>query len=551
MASSVLRALRASDTVTIDQPYKANTASLPTRIASVVSRTWDLGFTAFGGPPVHFQILHQRFVQGLSARNSAAKYPPWLDEQTYQELFAICQSLPGPGSTKMIFCIAQVHAGIIPALAVFALWAGPGMFGMFALALGVKNIKETLPQVVYALLSGMNSATVGIVALAAVQLAEKAITDKVSRLLVIFGACAGLCYTALWYFPLLLAIGGLVTLLWDLWARGVVGRYKERRRQRKAGNATARDGSNSEAGISLEPTATAGAATPEGTNLQHRRPTTMEGEELQRDIETQEAPKTPEAGPSQPVKMPGKDTATWDRIGGTDMLAHAIPVKVGIAIIGVFFVSFIAVLVVRNVLENPPLELDLFANMYLAGTIIFGGGPVVIPLLRSYVVDPGWVSPRDFLLGLAIIQAFPGPNFNFAVFLGALALSHTTYAGPIASSFLGAVLGFIGIFAPGMILALGVQSLWRVLRSRPMVIAMLRGINAAAVGLVFTAVYRLWEIGWLTEKETTGRSLGGDPWWVVVAVTSYAAMKWFGVTPPLAIVLGCVEGVVWWGVVRA
>jgi chromate transport protein ChrA len=50
--------------------------------------------------------------------------------------------------------------------------------------------------------------------------------------------------------------------------------------------------------------------------------------------------------------------------------------------------------------------------MYLAGTIIFGGGPVVIPLLRSYVVDPGWVCSRDFLLGLAIIQAFPGPNFK-------------------------------------------------------------------------------------------------------------------------------------------
>ncbi|KAF8419951.1 chromate transporter-domain-containing protein [Tirmania nivea] len=532
MASTVLRAIRTSDPATIDQPYKANTASLPTRIASVVSRTWDLGFTAFGGPPVHFRILHQRFVQGLSARNnSVVKYPPWLDEQTYQELFAVCQSLPGPASTKMAFCIAQVHAGIIPALLVFMIWASPGALGMFALALGVNNVKETLPPAVYALLSGLNSATVGIIALAAVQLAEKAITDKVSRLLVLFGACAGLCYTALWYFPLLITIGGLVTLLWDLWARGVVGRYKERRNQRKEGKAAAREG--------------------KGTNLQHRRPTTVDGEELQRDIERQQAPKIPEAGPSQPVKESREATATWDRIEGTDMLAHAIPVKVGIAIIVGFFASFIAILVVRSALDSPPLELELFANMYLAGTIIFGGGPVVIPLLRSYVVDPGWVSARDFLLGLAIIQAFPGPNFNFAVFLGALALSHTSYASPAASSLLGAALGFIGIFAPGMILALGIQSLWRVLRTRPMVIAMLRGINAAAVGLVFTAVYRLWEIGWLTEKESRGRSLGGDPWWVVVATMSFATMRWFDVTPPMAIVLGGAAGVGWWGVVQA
>ncbi|PUU78339.1 hypothetical protein B9Z19DRAFT_957992, partial [Tuber borchii] len=62
-------------------------------------------------------------------------------------------------------------------------------------------------------------------------------------------------------------------------------------------------------------------------------------------------------------------------------------------------------------LDNTPLEFHLFANIYLAGTIILGGEPVVIPLLHEYVVGHGWVSSRDFLLGLAIIQDFPGPNF--------------------------------------------------------------------------------------------------------------------------------------------
>ena len=189
--------------------------------------------------------------------------------------------------------------------------------------------------------------------------------------------------------------------------------------------------------------------------------------------------------------------------------------------------------------------------MYLAGTIIFGGGPVVIPLLRSYVVDPGWVSPRDFLLGLAVIQAFPGPNFNFAVFLGALALKNTSYATPGVSSLLGSLLSFIAIFTPGMTLALGVQSLWRVLRSKPMVVATLRGINATAVGLVFTAVYRLWEIGWLTVEDSKGRSLGGNPWWVVVAAVTFAGVRWFGVPSAVGIVGGAAMGVVWWGVVEA
>lgn len=88
---------------------------------------------------------------------------------------------------------------------------------MYALSLGVQRIDETLPAVVYALLSGLNASTVGIIALAAVQLAEKAIRDKISRILVIFGACAGLCYSALWYFPVLMVAGGVATALWDGW----------------------------------------------------------------------------------------------------------------------------------------------------------------------------------------------------------------------------------------------------------------------------------------------------------------------------------------------
>lgn len=206
--------------------------------------------------------------------------------------------------------------------------------------------------------------------------------------------------------------------------------------------------------------------------------------------------------------------------------------------------SFIAILVVRGALRAPPRVLDLFTNMYLAGTVIFGGGPVVIPLLRSYVVEPGWVSSRDFLLGLAIIQAFPGPNFNFAVYLGALALQKTRFP-----TVLGALLGFVGIFTPGITLAVSVQSFWRVLRTKKWVVDLLRGINATAVGLVFTAVYRLWEIGYLTPKASQGQSLALEPWWVVVAAVTYAESAWFRVAPAFAIVSGAVLGLLWYAAV--
>ena len=186
----------------------------------------------------------------------------------------------------------------------------------------------------------------------------------------------------------------------------------------------------------------------------------------------------------------------------------------------------------------------MFANMYLAGTIIFGGGPVVIPLLREYVVQPGWVSSRDFLIGLAIIQAFPGPNFNFSVYLGALAVLRTNQP-----SFLGALISYLGIFFPGLTLAVGAQGIWRVLRTRPLFISLLRGINATAVGLVFTAVYRLWEIGYLTPTANQGQSLGMEPWWVVVAVITYCECAWYGVPAPLAIAFGAILGIAWYGVV--
>ena len=190
--------------------------------------------------------------------------------------------------------------------------------------------------------------------------------------------------------------------------------------------------------------------------------------------------------------------------------------------------------------------------MSLAGTIIFGGGPVVIPLLQSYVVEPGWVSPRDFLIGIAIIQSFPGPNFNFGVYVGALALQQTRWP-----MILGAVLGYVGIFLPGLSLTVGIQGIWRLLRGNKVVVSVLRGLNATAVGLVFTAVYRLWEIGYLTRENAVnisdggrgGQSLGGEPWWVVLATLAYAEAAWFGTPPFVAILLGGLLGMAWYGAV--
>ncbi|KAH7406206.1 major facilitator superfamily domain-containing protein [Phaeosphaeria sp. MPI-PUGE-AT-0046c] len=431
----------------------------------------------------------------------------------------------------MVFCIVMIHAGVVAALLAFLLWSLPGAVGMYALSLGVQKMPDRLPPIVYALLSGMNASTVGIIALAAVQLAEKAIKDRLTRILVIFGACAGLCYNALWYFPVLMVIGGVVPVVWDAWLHQRIGRLR-------AGISAKRRRAKDEGGDAEETSATQDI--PPAEELSVRRPEAVK--------------RKAHAGSSTDRIMPVEDAserqpehrhATSESIGNATVAGtrnHTISVKVGLALAAGFFLSFTVVMVIRGTLNARKLVFDVFANMYLAGTIIFGGGPVVIPLLRSYVVDPGWVSPRDFLLGLAIIQAFPGPNFNFSVYLGALALASTK-----VPTVVGAILSFVAIFAPGLILAVGVQSIWQVVRTKNWVISLLRGINATAVGLVFTAVYRLWEIGYLTPESSDGRSLALEPWWVVVATLTYAETAWFGVPPAFAILFGAVLGLGWYG----
>lgn len=425
----------------------------------------------------------------------------------------------------------MIHAGLVAAVFAFLLWSLPGAIGMYALSLGVQKMPDRLPPIVYALLSGMNASTVGIIALAAVQLAEKAIKDKITRILVIFGGCAGLCYNALWYFPVLIAIGGVSTVLWDAWLQQKVGKLKASyaaRRRRTRGYGDAEESNPTQDIIPV----VSQLRPPEAIK---RRP--QAGNSTDRILPLEE-----EVGPSRTESR--REGIMFEAAPVADTKTHNITIKTGLILVAGFFASFITVMVVRGTVDTRALAYDLFANMYLAGTIIFGGGPVVIPLLRSYVVDPGWVSPRDFLLGLALIQAFPGPNFNFSVYLGALTLASTDIP-----TIFGAVLSFVAIFFPGLILAVGVQSVWQVMRTKAWVLSLLRGINAAAVGLVFTAVYRLWEIGYLTPESSNGKSLAQEPWWVVVAAVTYAETAWFNIPPAVAIIFGAILGLGWLGAV--
>ncbi|KEF60531.1 uncharacterized protein A1O9_02092 [Exophiala aquamarina CBS 119918] len=140
---------------------------------------------------------------------------------------------------------------------------------MYALSIGVQHINNRLPNIEYALLSGLNASTVGIVALAAVQLAEKAIKDTLTRVLVITGPWAGLCYTPLWYLPVLILTGGIVTSVCDLWLQQQVGKVKVKWVRRRRGASDILDLGEADAPRPVELTERNGGER-EGPGLQRR-----------------------------------------------------------------------------------------------------------------------------------------------------------------------------------------------------------------------------------------------------------------------------------------
>lgn len=124
----------------------------------------------------------------------------------------------------------------------------------------------------------------------------------------------------------------------------------------------------------------------------------------------------------------------------------------------------------------------LFDAFYRSGALVFGGGHVVLPLLQAAVVTPGWISSNEFLGGYGAAQAVPGPLFTFAAYLGAV--SHLPPNG-IA----GAIVALVGIFAPGLLLLVGVLPFWSEFRRQPAAQAVMRGANAAVVGILGAALY--------------------------------------------------------------
>lgn len=160
---------------------------------------------------------------------------------------------------------------------------------------------------------------------------------------------------------------------------------------------------------------------------------------------------------------------------------------------------------------------------YRAGSLVFGGGHVVLPLLQAEVVPRGWIDHDNFMAGYGAAQAVPGPLFTFAAFVGT---AMGSVPGPVSGTMTGLV-ALIAIFVPAWLLVIGALPFWAQLRRLPQAQAALAGINAAVVGLLLAALYTPVWTGAVDGPQDFGLAL----------LALLALMAWRA--PPWAVVGAC------------
>ena len=215
--------------------------------------------------------------------------------------------------------------------------------------------------------------------------------------------------------------------------------------------------------------------------------------------------------------------------GETGSVQVPISRRLGAAVLAVFAALVIALPLAGHFLSGRPLA--VFESFFEVGSFVFGGGHVVLPLLQAQVVPPGWVTNQQFLAGYGAAQAVPGPLFTFSAYLGAV------MSGPV-SGVPGAALALVAIFLPSFFLVIGALPFWDLLRHHGQFQAVLRGVNAAVVGLLLAALYNP---VWVSTIHNTpdfvlllvGSGLlfvGRLPPWIVVVVTGGLGAGLYAVT---------------------
>jgi chromate transporter len=396
-------------------PGPCRAAPAPDRpVLEVLGVATRLGLTSFGGPIAHLGYFREEYVV---RRN-------WLDEQTYADLVALCQFLPGPASSQVGIAVGITRAGLLGGLAAWVGFTLPSALALllFAWGVGAVGVADA------GWLHGLKVVAVAVVAQAVWGMARTLCPDRERATIAVAAALVMLAWPTTAAQVLVIVAGGV-------------------------------------AGRLMLPAAAAAA-------LPH--------------------------GPARVSR--GLAVAAWV----------------------VFFAALLLLPVARHLAPSGPLA--VVDSFYRAGSLVFGGGHVVLPLLQAEVVPPGWVTNEEFVAGYGAAQAVPGPLFTFAAYLGAVMR-------PTPGGWAGGGLALVAIFLPSFLLVIGALPFWDALRAQPAVQSALRGVNAAVVGLLLAALYHpVWT------------SAIDGPLDLALALAAFGVLVFWKLPPWLVVALTAVAG---------
>ena len=375
-----------------------------------------LGLISFGGPVAHLGYFREEFVDKRR----------WLDDAAYGDLVALCQFLPGPASSQVVFALGRLRAGWAGGLLASLCFTLPSAVLMILFGYGVMAAGDLKDA---GWLHGLKLAAVAVVAQAVWGMGRSLCPDRAR--LTLAGAAAAL----------LLCFPGALVQVGVILGGGAMGWWIYR-----------------------------------------------------------------------------KSVTHSERAEAADWKQHFIAG----AVLAVFFLLLILLPLLAA--ATGWKELAVFDSFYRAGSLVFGGGHVILPLLRAEVVPTGWVADDVFLAGYGAAQAVPGPLFTFAGYLG-------TAIRPGPDAWLGGLWCLLAIFLPAWLLITGALPFWHHLRAKTWTQAALRGANAAVVGVLLAALYNpVW---------TEGVKSAPD---AATALAAFGLLHWWKVPPWLVVLLAALAG---------
>ncbi|QDZ24088.1 chromate transport protein [Chloropicon primus] len=405
-----------------------------------------LGWLSFGGPVAHIATFEQVFVQRKA----------WMSSYVFTEFLALGQCITGPTACQLSFAIGVVKKGVRGGLLSGSMFLLPGflLLSIIGATSGEAFLKPS--PLMQALVAGLTSVAIALVAGAAKALGSKICDDKITICICAVSAATALYWKGSFVMPLVMGVGGVVT----------IAAYR-----------------------------------------------------------------------NKPPEVPGKSEE-----GGINSLG--LGTKGGGILLGVWVAVLVALLVLKFMEKGnqtyPPLS--WFSTFYMAGSLIFGGAPVLIPLLLDKMTAPGtcadsqddcrpWMTEDQFYAGLAAAQSMPGPMFNFSAYLGAVIAMNAGFG-----SFFGTLVCWVGLLAPGIMLIFSVLPFWGKFRTVPLYKRALPGINSAAVGLIVTAVFKM-----------TFQAHENSPFpqaSSAIGVLAFTAVSYLKLPAPLAVIAGGCLGMI-------